>query len=143
MEEMKVEKSEPQKLETENQEELVRKKREEIEQQLLDLPIVQYAWLSEEDIPFSDHVREICRKECPRYSQWADRIDFELSGDIVKTERRICKGNAAFVEPYTGIIEQIVKILSFLTDLPIDAIYVRCACDVCCMDAAGFSLQFA
>ena len=47
MEEMKVEKSEPQKLETENQEKLVRKKREEIEQQLLDLPIVQYAWLSE------------------------------------------------------------------------------------------------
>lgn len=62
MEEMEVEKSEPQKLETENQEKLVRKKREEIEQQLLDLPIVQYAWLSEADIPFSDHVREICRK---------------------------------------------------------------------------------
>ena len=55
MEEMEVEKSEPQKLETENQEKLVRKKREEIEQQLLDLPIVQYAWLSEKDIPFSDH----------------------------------------------------------------------------------------
>lgn len=69
MEEMEVEKSEPQKLETENQEKLVRKKREEIEQQLLDLPIVQYAWLSEEDIPFSDHVREICRKECPRYGK--------------------------------------------------------------------------
>ena len=69
MEEMKVEKSEPQKLETENQEKLVRKKREEIEQQLLDLPIVQYAWLSEKDIPFSDHVREICRKECPRYGK--------------------------------------------------------------------------
>ena len=31
MEEMEVEKSEPQKLETENQEKLVRKKREEIE----------------------------------------------------------------------------------------------------------------
>ena len=44
MEEMEIEKSEPQKLETENQEKLVRKKREEIEQQLLDLPIVQYAW---------------------------------------------------------------------------------------------------
>lgn len=69
MEEMEVEKSEPQKLETENQEKLVRKKREEIEQQLLDLPIVQYAWLSEKDIPFSDHVREICRKECPRYGK--------------------------------------------------------------------------
>lgn len=52
MEEMKVEKSEPQKLETENQEKLVRKKREEIEQQLLDLPIVQYAWLSERTFHF-------------------------------------------------------------------------------------------
>ena len=50
-------------------EEANRKKREEIEQQILDLPIVQYAWLSEEDIPFSDHVREICRKECPRYGK--------------------------------------------------------------------------
>ena len=44
-------------------------KRKEIEQQLLELPIVQYAWLTEKDIPFSDHVREICRKECPRYGK--------------------------------------------------------------------------
>lgn len=51
------------------EEKLSQKKREEIEQQLLDLPIVQYAWLSEKDIPFSEHVREICRKECPRYGK--------------------------------------------------------------------------
>lgn len=43
-----------------------------VEERLLELPVVQYAWLKEEEIPFSDRVREICRNECPRYgTSWS------------------------------------------------------------------------
>lgn len=46
--------------------------RNEIEERLLELPIVQYAWLLAEDIPFSQRVRSICKEECPRYNtSWA------------------------------------------------------------------------
>ena len=34
---------------------------EEIEQQLLELPIVQYAWLPAKELIFSENVRKICR----------------------------------------------------------------------------------
>ena len=45
---------------------------EEIEQQLLELPIVQYAWLPAKELIFSENVRKICREECPRYgTSWA------------------------------------------------------------------------
>lgn len=50
-------------------EETNRKKKEEIEQELLELPIVQYAWVPEKEIPFSENVRLICKKECPRYGK--------------------------------------------------------------------------
>ena len=43
-----------------------------IEERLLTLPVVQYAWLETGEIPFSERVREICRGECPRYgTSWA------------------------------------------------------------------------
>lgn len=42
---------------------------EEIEQQLLELPIVQYAWLPAKELTFSENVRKICREECPRYGR--------------------------------------------------------------------------
>lgn len=45
---------------------------EKTEERLAELPIVQYAWLETGDIPFSEHVREICREECPRYgTSWS------------------------------------------------------------------------
>ncbi len=48
------------------------KLREEIEQQLLELPIVQYAWLPETVLVFSEKVRSICKEECPRYgTSWS------------------------------------------------------------------------
>lgn len=44
----------------------------QIEESLLELPIVQYAWISEEEIPFSERVRSICKEECPRYgTSWS------------------------------------------------------------------------
>lgn len=46
--------------------------KKKIEEKLQELPIVQYAWLMPEDIPFSERVRSICREECPRYgTSWA------------------------------------------------------------------------
>lgn len=44
----------------------------EIENRLQELPIVQYAWMKTEELPFSERVRSICKEECPRYkTSWA------------------------------------------------------------------------
>lgn len=46
--------------------------RKRIEEGLPALPVVQYAWLESCELPFSERVREICKKECPRYgTSWA------------------------------------------------------------------------
>lgn len=46
--------------------------RDMVEERLAELPVVQYAWLGEEALPFSGRVREICREECPRYgTSWS------------------------------------------------------------------------
>ncbi len=43
-----------------------------VEEKLQELPVVQYAWLEEREIPFSGRVREICQSECPRYgTSWS------------------------------------------------------------------------
>ncbi len=43
-----------------------------IEEGLSELPVVQYAWLESSELIFSERVRDICRKECPRYgTSWA------------------------------------------------------------------------
>ncbi len=48
------------------------KRKNEIEQRLQELPIVQYAWLPGSGLTFSDRVRYICETECPRYGKsWA------------------------------------------------------------------------
>lgn len=50
-------------------EEAVHKK---IEERLAGLPVLQYAWLDGSALTFSERVREICRRECPRYgTSWA------------------------------------------------------------------------
>lgn len=41
--------------------------REEIESFITQFPIYQYAFIDTETIEFSDKVRTICKKECPRY----------------------------------------------------------------------------
>ncbi len=40
-----------------------------IEKELLELPVMQYAWLETEDLAFSKRARAICRLECPRYAK--------------------------------------------------------------------------
>ena len=43
-----------------------------IEERLLELPIVQFAWLDSSALTFSERVRSICREECPRYgTSWS------------------------------------------------------------------------
>ena len=41
----------------------------EIERYITQFPIYQYAFLETEDIEFNDKVRQICKRECPRYGK--------------------------------------------------------------------------
>ncbi|MCI8506206.1 MAG: DUF2284 domain-containing protein [Lachnospiraceae bacterium] len=44
----------------------------QIEEQLLELPLAQYAYIRPEQLTFSEQVRDICEAECPRYgTTWA------------------------------------------------------------------------
>lgn len=46
--------------------------REELEQELLQYPILQYAFLKTEQISFLQRVRDVCKNECPRYgASWS------------------------------------------------------------------------
>ena len=42
-------------------------RQDELEEGLRALPLCQYEFLPADQVPFSGRVREICRKECPRY----------------------------------------------------------------------------
>ncbi|MDD7739084.1 MAG: DUF2284 domain-containing protein [Fusicatenibacter sp.] len=44
----------------------------EIEDFITQFPIYQYAFIEPEEIEFNDRVRQICKKECPRYgASWS------------------------------------------------------------------------
>ena len=44
----------------------------ELEQELLQYPILQYAFLKTGQVSFPDRVRTICRQECPQYgTSWS------------------------------------------------------------------------
>ena len=46
--------------------------RAELEEELRELPVIQYARVAKAEIPFSEKVRTICKEECPRYGKsWA------------------------------------------------------------------------
>lgn len=46
--------------------------KELLEQQLLELPLFQYAFMSTDELVFTDRVRHICKEECPQYNTtWA------------------------------------------------------------------------
>lgn len=75
--------------------------RQQIEEQLLELPIVQYAWIRAEDIPFSERVRSICKEECPRYgTSWACPPGV---GTVEECRKRCAAFEGAFV--FTTIAE--------------------------------------
>lgn len=40
-----------------------------IEQKILELPLMQYEWLSPSELTFKEEVRQICRQECPMYGR--------------------------------------------------------------------------
>lgn len=46
--------------------------KELLEQQLQELPLFQYAFMSTDELIFTDRVRHICKEECPQYgTTWA------------------------------------------------------------------------
>lgn len=49
-----------------------REEREKLEEELLQYPIMQFAYLKTEKISFLQRVREVCKNECPRYgTSWS------------------------------------------------------------------------
>ncbi len=72
-----------------------------IEERLLSLPVVQYAWLESGEIEFSQRVREICRQECPRYgTSWSCP---PAVGAVEECRERCMRYEGAFV--FTTIAE--------------------------------------
>lgn len=46
--------------------------REQLEQQLSELPLLQYAFMKSDELTFTQRVRHICETECPQYcTTWA------------------------------------------------------------------------
>lgn len=46
--------------------------REQLETQLAQLPIAQYAFFNTSELEFSERIRTVCKQECPRYGRsWA------------------------------------------------------------------------
>ena len=43
--------------------------KEIIESQILELPLMQYEWISPEELTFKEEVRQICKQECPMYGK--------------------------------------------------------------------------
>lgn len=40
-----------------------------IEEQILEMPLMQYEWLTPQELIFKEEVRHICRQECPMYGK--------------------------------------------------------------------------
>ena len=43
--------------------------KEQIESKILELPLMQYEWISPEELTFKEEVRQICKQECPMYGK--------------------------------------------------------------------------
>lgn len=43
--------------------------KEQIESMILDLPLMQYEWISPSELSFKEKVRQICHQECPMYGK--------------------------------------------------------------------------
>lgn len=43
--------------------------KEKIESQITELPLMQYEWLTPQELTFKEEVRHICRQECPMYGR--------------------------------------------------------------------------
>lgn len=75
--------------------------KQDLEEKLLELPIVQYAWMEISEIEFTEKVRHICRTECPRYgTSWSCP---PAVGTVEECRRRCEAYQGAFV--FTTIAE--------------------------------------
>ena len=43
--------------------------KEQNESKILELPLMQYEWISPEELTFKEEVRQICKQECPMYGK--------------------------------------------------------------------------
>lgn len=43
--------------------------KEAIESKILELPLMQYEWISPSELTFKEEVRQICKQECPMYGK--------------------------------------------------------------------------
>lgn len=43
--------------------------RKEIEEKILEFPLMQYEWFTPSELVFKEEVRQICRQECPMYGK--------------------------------------------------------------------------
>lgn len=69
--------------------------REELELELLQYPIVQFAYLKTKQLTFLERVREICRTECPRYgTSWSCP---PAVGSVEECKRRCSRFSDVFV----------------------------------------------
>lgn len=79
----------------------------EIEEKLLELPIVQFAWLDTEDIAFAEEARIICREECPRYGKsWSCPPGV---GTVEECRRRCSAYDGVFVFSTIAEVNDIVN----------------------------------
>lgn len=70
-------------------------KRKELEEQFLEEPILEYAFLRTTDIKFEERVRMICRQECPRYGKsWSCP---PAVGTVEECRQRVMKFRDVFV----------------------------------------------
>lgn len=88
--------------------------RQTLEQRLAELPIYHYQFVIPHMLEFSQRVREICRKECPRYGQsWSCP---PAVGSVEQCKQR-CRGYGACLliatvgehERITSAVEQILR----------------------------------
>lgn len=91
------------------------KQRDEIEEQLLELPIVQFAWIPCSDIPFSEHARVICKQECPRYGKsWSCPPGV---GTVEECKDRCMRFEGAFVFSTIAEVNDIMNMEETLSTL--------------------------
>lgn len=72
-----------------------------IEGQILELPLMQYEWLTPSEITFKEEVRQICKRECPMYGKsWSCP---PAVGTVEECKQRCLEYEGAFL--FTTIAE--------------------------------------
>lgn len=72
-----------------------------IESKILELPLMQYEWISPKELTFKEEVRQICKQECPMYGKsWSCP---PAVGTVEECKKRCMEYKGAFL--FTTIAE--------------------------------------